>query len=580
MRNAIRMPPWGWFFLAAALPLGAGVGGCRRALPGGTAGSGGGMVGIVGTGGGGPGAGGNAGPGAGGSGGPGAGGAPAACAGASDARLVVASQRVLRLTVNETLNTVRSLFGDAEAQALVGIIGGGDDSRDVNRAFPPLQNNSIDGGSFPQVDAIAEHVAGYVLANFAGVTSCSIATDACATSYLGKLAGNAYRRQLTPDEKTQFEALYSKLRAPQIVNGYEVTFTIQEATSYAVNALLLSPQMLWRWELGDPTKASTSPAGVPLTDQELATHLAFFLTDQPPDVELLLAANAGTLRANLAAHVDTLLASRAAREWLRKIMETYFQLNKLPTVTIDTAKFPLFSPALVADMSFEARMFLDNALWNGNLTDLLTSRTAFLNTGSLARDIYMVLEPPLATATNFVQTTLPADERSGMLTNAALLTSRGTTDGRGLVGPRGLFVAAALLCMSSAPADDVDGYGRALGNYDTLGRYRTVDELGVPIDAHVTLPAALGGDAIANGVELAQKLAAKPAFTNCMANALLRYAMVDPTAAVEVPLPPQQVGCATADVVQRYQAGNGKTFTDLVRATVAAPAFTLRRAAP
>ena len=56
--------------------------------------------------------------------------------------------------------------------------------------------------------------------------------------------------------------------------------------------------------------------------------------------------------------------------------------------------------------------------------------------------------------------------------------------------------------------------------------------------------------------------------------------MVDPATSVEVPLPPQQAGCATADVVQRYQGRSGKTFTDLVRATAATPAFVLRRAAP
>ena len=74
-------------------------------------------------------------------------------------------------------------------------------------------------------------------------------------------------------------------------------------------------------------------------------------------------------------------------------------------------------------MGIEARKFLDNALWNGNLTDLLLSRTAFLNT-SLAANIYEVPVPAGATATSFVQTTLPADQRSGLLTNAAFLTAR------------------------------------------------------------------------------------------------------------------------------------------------------------
>ena len=152
---------------------------------------------------------------------------------------------------------------------------------------------------------------------------------------------------------------------------------------------------------------------------------------------------------------------------------------------------------------------------------------------------------------------------------------------RSISRPRTEQVATrAALPACSACHGQFDPYGLALDNYDDFGRYRTIDELGRPIDAHATLPAAIGGDAVANGVELAQKLATSPAFTNCMARTMLQYALVDSAAAVEIPLPPQQAGCATADVVQRYQRAGGKTFTDLVRATAAAPAFVLRRAAP
>jgi hypothetical protein len=168
MRNGARTF-FRWCLLVAALLVGgAGVPACGRrpGLSNGATGNGGG--------GGGAGA---------------AAGMAAPCAGASDERLVVAGQRVLRLTMNETLNTVRYLIDDAEAAALVRDLAIGGDSLESNRQFPPL-----------------------------------------------------------------------------IVNGYEVTFTVEEATSYAVEALLSSPQMLWRWELGDPAPAAAPPAGILLTD--------------------------------------------------------------------------------------------------------------------------------------------------------------------------------------------------------------------------------------------------------------------------------------------------------------------------
>jgi hypothetical protein len=565
-------------------------------------------VGIVGAGGGGgPGVTG----GGGGSGVTGVGGAagmPAACSGASDDRLVVADQRILRLTANETLNTIRFLVGDAEATALVrdGLISG--DTADLQRRFPPLQANSdIHPDTFVGLEDVANHVGDHVTANFATVTACPTATDACATAYLDKLAARAYRRTLTPDEQSRFAGLYTRLRNPQTVNGYLVSFTVEEAAGYAVRALLTSPQMLWRWEIGDPRLASTSPAGIPLTDAELATHLAFFLTDRPPDDALIAAAAAGTLRANLAAHVDMLLASPISRDWLRTILETYLTLNQVPAVTLDPTVFPTFSVTLAQDMATETHKFLDNTLWNGNLSDLLLSRTTFLNS-NLATLVYDVPVPAGATATSFVQTVLPANQRSGLLTNSALFARLARPNGGAPVVPRGTFVASVILCMAPGPDTggvgdltktsqeqvairaaqpacgpchgQFDPYGLALDNYDALGRFRTVDDVGRPIDAHTVLPAAIGGDAVANGVEMAQKLATKPAFTNCMARTLLRYAMVDAATDVEVPLPPQQAGCATADVVGRYQSANGKTFTDLVRATAAAPAFALRRAAP
>ncbi len=619
--------------LCAAVALGCG--GQRKGLdPGGGEGGGGGG-GMLGGSAGGTGGGSSAGApgmggahvGAGGTGTPGNGGSTmpaAACTGPSDARLVVAPQRVLRLTMAETLNTIRYLIDDTAATSLVssGMIGQGtDDNVDVARQFPPLQQKTIIGQEYTRLDQFAQHVSDYVLANYATLTAalvgCSDVTDACATTYLRRLAARAYRRILTSAEQTRFTALYSQLKS-QTFNGYDVPATVQEATADAVYALLSSPQLLWRSELGDTAAASTDPAGIPLTDAELATHVSFFLTDQPPDDALVGVASSNMLRANLAPEVDRLLGTQSAKDWLRTIIETYYLINQLPTVVIDSAKFPIFNPGLLADMGTEARRFLDNALWNGNLTDVLLSRTTFLNTG-LASNIYLVPAPAGATATNFVQVTLPMDKRAGLLTNPAFLTSRGRSDGLGMIVPRGKAIATVVLCMPlPSPPDTVadavqtsrtrygihtgqeqvaarnavplcaschlhfDPYGLALENYDTLGRWRDTDSdlVGMPtIDASTNLPAAIGGGRVVNAVEMAQKLAASPVFTNCMARAVLQYALVDfDTAQVDLPLFPQTAGCAAADVVSRYSGATGKTFSDLIRATTTTPAFVLRRA--
>src|SRR5262249_37328428 len=156
--------------------------------------------------------------------------------------------------------------------------------------------------------------------------------------------------------------------------------------------------------------------------------------------------------------------------------------------------------------------------------------------------------------------------------NAGFLTVNTSFDGQSLLVPRGFAVDTVLLCLPSPGPDDARGlpdpaqtaqqqaaaragqsacngchaqfdpYGLALENYDGIARCRTPDGMGRAIDAHAMVPGAAGGGPVASGVELAQKLAASPAFINCMARVLLQHAMVDPATTVEVPLPPQQAG--------------------------------------
>lgn len=127
---------------------------------------------------------------------------------------------------------------------------------------------------------------------------------------------------------------------------------------------------------------------------------------------------------------------------------------------------------------------------------------------------------------------------------------------------------------------NIDPYGVVLDYYDNLGRYRTVDHLNKPVDGTTVLPDSIGGGTVKTAVELAEKLAASPQFTSCMARTMLQYALVDFSAPVEMPLPTKAAGCAVIDTVDKYKAANGKTFSDLIRATTATPAFAIRAKTP
>lgn len=542
------------------------------------------------------------------------------CAPGSDARLIVAPQRVARLTARQYLNSVRAIITPEAAEKLGSVEALAVRLAAPARKFPPLtgEADSIIGKEYTELESFASQVGKYVLENFSVATGCATATDDCATAWLKSRAALAYRRKLTDAEDARFTALYSKLKR-QDVNGYVVTNTVEQATSEAINALFLSPQFLWRWEIGDTQApvASTSPPGVYLTDAELAANLSFFLTDGPPDEMLISAASAndGSFRTNLRTHVDRLLAQQVTKDWLTTVIETNYGLNQLPDVPIDGGLFPIWNTELMTGMLDEANRFLKNVLFNGQLTDIFLSRTTFLNP-LLATEIYKVPVPAGATSTNYVQTTLPVDQRAGLLTNAAFVTARGRSNGLGLVVPRGRMVSAAILCFPPDPPPEelgpaieqlagtvatttaqeqvssrkhglcgtchsqIDPYGLVLEYYDNLARYRTTDHLNKPVDGTTTLPPFLGGEQVTTAVQLAEKLASSPAFSECMATTVLQYALVDFTAPVEMPEPGVAAGCATRDVVSRYNSASGKTFSDLVRAVTETPAFAVRARTP
>ena len=535
---------------------------------------------------------------------------------ASDPTNVIAPQRIALLTSTELMNMVTSVVDSTESQSIVtnqifNVI------TDLTVRFPPPrmeQYKSIpDSTTLGAFDLMASNIRDYVTANFATLSGCAApAVDSCASTYLNKVAAKAYRRALTADEQSRFSNLYNNLRS-QMVNGYQVSLPVEQAAGNVLYALFMTPQLLWRWELGNAT--SSSPPGVYLTDTELASSLSFFLTDQPPDDMLTAEAAAGTLRANVGKHVARLLATQTSRDWLTHIMSMYFFLNQLPATIIDATKFPIVGTgAIYSDLQHASELFLGDAMWNGKVMDLITSNKAFLNT-NLATMVYMVPPDLTATATNFVSTTLDPTTRAGMLTDAGFITPRARSTGVGIV-PRGLGVKAAFLCLetqgpppptsaagmviqqqlgmianqtaqqqvafraTTSPCSSChpsfDPYGLVLDWYDVVGRYRTVDDLGQPVDGHTTLPDVLGGQTVQSAVELASVLSTTDLFTNCMAKTMLQYALLDAT--IELPLPiAQQKGCAAAGVANSLRKSSGQSFTDLTSAVALSPAFLMRQ---
>lgn len=521
-----------------------------------------------------------------------------------DGSTVTDSKRIVRLSFNQVSNTMHSLFGDTFGQKVDVDFEIGPEAQ-VARTFPPLasprEGSVISKTIWPTNDQIASAAGTYTLANLATVTACTATpTDECAQTFVKSFAEKAFRRPLTPEEVTSVTQVYTEVKT--------IYGTVPEAIQYSVYALTQSPQLLYRAEFG----ADKTQAG-PLTSYEIASELSYFLTDGPPDQALLDAAKQNKLAtaADIGAQADRILATPAAKKNLEGAIFSYFKLDNLAAVKIDdpaftngTAEKPYTG---VRESAYhEAELFLTNTLWTGPLTGLLTAKKSSINT-TLAKlyGITLPMTPP--DETTFVPVDLPAN-RAGLLTQAGFLASNSRPDVPSVVA-RGLVINAALLCASNPPfptdpnllatiADakaklvnatsreqsayrttttpcsgchsNFDAYGLALDTYDAIGRYRTMDPQGRPIDPSVTLPASAGGALAKDTIDMETQIANAPGFAACVAKNMLNWAFAEGSSLTPT-------SCPAVAVAQGFNAGD-KTFSSLLRNVAVSDAFTNRSA--
>lgn len=501
-------------------------------------------------------------------------------------------KRLIRLSFNQVASSLRPVFGDAFADKAL------QDNHippPTERTFPPLGDTS-EGSTYIDTkwlssEAIAEAAGNEAFKNFATMTGCTDAPTAeCAQAFIAKHAEGAYRRPLTDREKTSLLQVYTEVTT---AGG-----TVQQGVQAGVRAIYDSPQFLYRTEFGADNNAG------PLTPYELASQLSFFLTDAPPDAPLLAAAaqNLLSTEEQIGAQVDRILALPATKANLQNTVFASFGIARVLSVVIDGLPPEAFNSGVANSMFRESQLFINNVLWNGGkVSDLATSRKSFIN--KQLAPLYGVPEPTAGLdADGFGAVDLP-ENRSGILTSAGFLTSRSRPDQQSVVG-RGLSVNDSILCQqnpafpenladqikglsamqanlsereranyraSNAPCvgchPSFDPYGISLENFDVVGRFRTMDAEGRPIDASVTLPPIAASRPAANAVEMGKALAETGAFASCVGTKLLTYALAETGVTGR--------SCASKAVYNKF-AQSDQSFTALVRAVALSKTLTQR----
>ena len=337
----------------------------------------------------------------------------------------------------------------------------------------------------------------------------NITPSAAAKTTLQYHASLAFRRRVTDDDL----AAMLKLFDSNIAAGK----SYEDAIRPCLQAILVHPAFLFRIEADTPGKPSW-----PITHFELATRLSYFLWSSMPDRRLFKLADEGKLTdpAVLAAEVDRLLADPRSEAISRHFAGQWLGFDELREVSDpDTTRFPTFTPGLRNAMYRESVEFFNHLLReNRPVTELIHSDYTFVNS-ELARHYTM----PGISGDKFQKIQLTDPNRGGVIGQASILTATSVSLRTSPV-KRGKWILDTLLGTPPPPpppdagvlpADDksakglsfrqqlelhrqkpscagchekIDPLGFGLENFDAIGRWRTTDANGKPVDSLATLP--------------------------------------------------------------------------------------------
>ena len=368
----------------------------------------------------------------------------------------------------------------------------------------------------------------------------------CSNTILRTLARRAYRRPVTDADVQPLLALYREGREQ---GGFEA------GIERALRRLLVSPEFLYRVEV-DPANARAGRA-YPVSDIELASRLSFFLWSSIPDDELLDAAERGELRkpAVLTKHVTRMLQDPRSAALIENFAGQWLFLRNVPGTGPTASLFPDFDDNLRQAFRRETELFFGSLVREDrSAIDLLRGDYTFLNERlALHYGIRTVKGPQfrrydwpqndirrgilgqgsILTLTSYPDRTSPVVRGKWVLENILgtppppPLPDVGdlkTTNGSGVV----LTMRERLAMHRSSPQcaschSMLDPLGLALESFDGVGKWRTRDETGQPIDTAAVLP---DGTKIDGPVALrAALLARSDRFLMTFTGKLMTYAL-------------------------------------------------------
>ena len=346
-----------------------------------------------------------------------------------------------------------------------------------------------------------------------------------------------------------------------------------------------------------------------ITTREVATRLAKVLWQAAPDADLLTRAGAVKSRDDVRVLALDMLKDPRARAGVAAFYRWWLNLDEVAAQKItlalggqgvvpDVKKFPEWTPAMSADVARETETFgvsvtLD---MNGTFRTLLTAPFTFIN--QRVATLYGI---PGVAGDTFRKVELDPRQRAGLLTQPALLSVAPTLGGKTDPPARGRVVRLQFLCQfvpllmidppvtgtptapgtstrqgfemltSHSPCTachtgyELNNLGFAFEGLDPLGRARTVDDNGKPVDlGGLQVRDAAGASVPFEGpVQLASLLADHADAQRCFSSQWFRFAAGETTYRYQDDL----------DGIQTAFQASGLDLRALIAAAVSSPFF-------
>jgi hypothetical protein len=413
----------------------------------------------------------------------------------------------------------------------------------------------------------------------------------CATRILSRMARLAYRRPVTNKDVQTLLEFFDAGRGD-----------FDAGIQFALERMLVDPDFLLRvYRYPKPSSASAAQL-LPnhLSDLEVASRLSFFLWSSIPDDRLLTLAERGQLTTPpvLEKEVRRMLADpRAIDALVGNFAAQWLNLRRVEEVVVDPERYPNYDLSLLQAFQQETELFVGSTLREDrSVVDLLNADYTFVNE-RLARH-YGIAG---VYGSRFRRVMLPNhDQRGGLLAEGALLATTSYPDrtspvlrGKWLLNnifglpvpppPPGVDTnlenkpGAAPKSMRERLAQHrqnpscnschsvIDPLGFALENFDVIGGWRTVDELGKPVDAS---GATVSGEKVEGLSGLRALLLAQPdQFPRTVTEKLMAYALGRRLEYSDRP--------AVRKIV-RDAAGHDYRWSSLILGIVESPTFLMR----